>query len=58
MMATEDRDTDEKQAGLVCRACGCRHFTVYYTRPKRDSVYRVRVCRHCGKRLLTHEKPA
>ena len=47
----------EAQGGLVCRQCGCRHFEVLYTRPRPDSVKRVRQCRNCGKRLVTREVP-
>ena len=46
----------EAQAGLCCRACGCRHFQVYSTRRRDRYVQRVRVCRHCGKRLVTNER--
>ena len=41
--------------GLECRACGCRHFEVLYTRPWPNGIMRVRRCRHCGKRLMTRE---
>ena len=43
--------------GLECRACGCRHFEVLYTRPRPGGIMRVRQCRHCGKRLVTREVP-
>ena len=43
------------QRGLECRACGCRHFEVLYTRPRPGGIRRVRQCRHCGKRLMTRE---
>jgi len=38
-----------------CRACGCPHLPVYYTRQRRDHVLRVRFCRHCGRRRVTKE---
>ena len=44
-----------KPLGLECRACGCRHFEVLYTRPRPGGIMRVRQCRHCGKRLVTRE---
>jgi hypothetical protein len=44
-----------EQRGLECRACGCRHFEVLYTRPRPGGIMRVRQCRHCGKRLMTRE---
>lgn len=47
---------DPEQPGLACRACGCRHFTVYYTRPgPAGAIIRVRHCRHCGKPITTRE---
>jgi hypothetical protein len=44
-----------ERRGLECRACGCRHFEVLYTRPRPGGIMRVRQCRHCGKRLVTRE---
>ena len=45
------------QFGLACSKCGCRDLRVYYTRPRRGGVIvRVRVCRHCGKRIVTREQ--
>ena len=42
--------------GLVCPRCGCGHFRVIYTRPRRNgTVLRRRECRHCGRRMLTVE---
>ena len=42
--------------GLACRACGCRHFRVIYTRPAWGGrIVRRRECRHCGKRMTTWE---
>ena len=43
--------------GLECRACGCRHFEVLYTRPRPGGIMRVRQCRHCGRRMITREVP-
>ena len=43
------------ERGLVCRKCGCRDFRVYYTRQRRLSVFRVRICRHCGAKISTTE---
>ena len=51
--ATEMLTTEQR--GLECRACGCRHFEVLYTRPRPGGIMRVRQCRHCGKRLMTRE---
>jgi hypothetical protein len=44
-----------ERRGLECRACGCRHFEVLYTRPRPGGIMRVRQCRHGGKRLVTRE---
>lgn len=46
-----------EQRGLECRQCGCRHFEVCYTRQQENQIMRVRQCRHCGRRLVTYEKP-
>lgn len=43
--------------GLECRACGCRHFRVVYTRPAWGGrILRRRECRHCGRRMTTWEQ--
>ena len=42
--------------GLECPACGCRHFSVYYTEPRCGLIRRRRECRHCGKRITTVEQ--
>jgi len=44
--------------GLECPKCGCHHFLVWYTRPLVGQIKRVRVCRHCGRRLVTLERSA
>jgi len=47
----------QDQRGLVCRACGCQHFRVVYTRPTWNGrIMRRRECRHCGKRMTTWER--
>ena len=47
----------QDQRGLVCRACGCQHFRVVYTRPTwAGRIMRRRECRHCGKRMTTWER--
>ena len=48
-------ESPAERRGLECRACGCRHFEVLYTRPRPGGIMRVRQCRHCGKRLMTRE---
>jgi transcriptional regulator NrdR family protein len=49
--------------GISCPRCGCRHFYTTHTEPLRDGrVRRRKVCRYCGRKLLTFEaataKPA
>ena len=42
--------------GITCRKCGCRHFSVVYTRHVPGGIRRRRQCRHCGKRIVTTER--
>ena len=43
--------------GIVCPKCGCAHFRVIYTRRSRGgTIVRRRECRHCGRRVTTHER--
>jgi transcriptional regulator NrdR family protein len=45
--------------GLECPRCGCRHFRVIYTRAAWGGrIVRRRECRHCGRRITTHERAA
>ncbi len=45
--------------GIACSACGCRHFYTTHTEPLRDGrIRRRKVCRYCGKKLLTYETSA
>lgn len=47
----------EKNKGLSCPSCGCRHLPVVKTRPGWGGrIMRVRECRHCGRRLTTFER--
>ena len=44
------------QAGIACPQCGCRHFFTTHTEPLRDGrIRRRKVCRHCGRKVLTFE---
>jgi len=52
---TRDKTTRD-DLGLACPSCGCRHLPVWYTRQKPGYVLRVRLCRHCGRRLTTRER--
>ena len=49
-------DPAQDKRGLECRACGCKHFRVIYTRPTWGGrIMRRRECRHCGRRMTTWE---
>lgn len=44
------------QVGIACPRCCCRHFYTTHTEPLRDGrIRRRKLCRHCGRRLLTFE---
>lgn len=58
MTTTPNDATEQGPKGLVCRACGCRHFYVVYTRPSPRGILRRRECRHCGARKTTFERDA
>jgi len=48
---------DQDKRGLECRQCGCRHFSVVYTRPTWGGrIMRRRECRQCGNRVTTWER--
>jgi len=42
--------------GLKCPRCGCPHLFVLNTRRSREQIIRYRMCRYCGKRIVTYEK--
>lgn len=58
MIAANKTDDEKEDAvGIVCPDCGCRHLSVYYTRPLADGrIRRVRICRNCQRRIPTTEK--
>lgn len=44
--------------GIVCPKCGCRHFVTTHTEPLTDGrIRRRKVCRHCGRKVVTFESP-
>ena len=46
------------ELGICCPQCGCRHFYTTHTEPLRDGrVRRRKVCRHCGRKIVTYESP-
>jgi len=45
-----------QKAGIVCPQCGCRQFYTTHTEPLRDGrIRRRKVCRYCGRKVLTFE---
>jgi transcriptional regulator NrdR family protein len=51
------RESDQAK-GICCPQCGCRHFDTTHTEPLRNGrIRRRKVCRHCGRRLVTLETP-
>lgn len=49
-------DGGEETVGISCSRCGCRHLDVYYTRPREKYILRCRLCRNCGRKVITREK--
>jgi transcriptional regulator NrdR family protein len=50
--------TPESPRGIECPKCGCRHFHTTHTEPLRDGrIRRRKLCRHCGRRVVTFEAP-
>ncbi len=49
-------DDAEEQLGLECPKCGCCDFRAYYTRRQAKGIRRVKICRHCGRRITTTER--
>lgn len=52
---TEKR-TEYSDRGIECPSCGCRHLYVIYTRHRGQAIVRIRSCRHCQHRVVTHER--
>jgi transcriptional regulator NrdR family protein len=54
----KDGRNSDKDRGIACPQCGCRHFYTTNTEPLRDGrIRRRKVCRHCGRKIVTHEGP-
>lgn len=43
--------------GIACPDCGCQDLRVQNTRDGNGIIKRWRVCRNCGRRVVTQEKP-
>ena len=44
------------ERGIACPLCGCRHFYTTHTEPLSSGrIRRRKVCRHCGRRIVTYE---
>ena len=54
---TDSNPEQPEERGIACPKCGCRHLPVRYTRQRAGFIQRVRECRHCGRRLITRERP-
>jgi transcriptional regulator NrdR family protein len=50
--------TDKRDRGLTCPGCASHRLQVLYTRHRARSIMRVRRCRDCGRRVVTHERLA
>ena len=58
MAENTDGDQASLPRGLICPRCGCRQFYTTHTEPMRNGVIRRRkTCRHCGRRIVTYERP-
>lgn len=54
----KERLKSNDDRGIACPLCGCRHFCTTNTEPLRDGrIRRRKVCRHCGRKIVTHETP-
>ena len=49
---------EKMERGIACPACGCHHLYVVYTRHRAQTIVRVRACRQCHVRVVTHERVA
>jgi transcriptional regulator NrdR family protein len=47
-----------REKGLKCPDCGFREWKVYDTTPEENEIRRIRVCKRCGRDLITYERPA
>lgn len=52
----QDSPPKEKERGIECLNCGCRHFEVIRTCQREDKIVRRRACRNCGREITTTER--
>lgn len=46
------------ERGIACPRCGCCHLRTTHTEPLPSGrIRRRKVCRHCGRRMVTYELP-
>jgi transcriptional regulator NrdR family protein len=46
----------EEPVGIRCPRCGCQDLRTTHTRRVREGmIRRYKECRHCGRRITTHE---
>ena len=45
--------SDER--GIQCPGCGCKDLRASYRKPWNGGYRRVRICRNCGRRVITFE---
>lgn len=56
-VGNDDEKPRDDDRGLRCRHCGCRQFSVVYTRRAwGGKLVRRRECRNCGHRVTTCER--
>ena len=51
-----ENHAENNARGIECPSCGCRHLYVLYTRHRATAIVRVRLCRNCQRRVVTHER--
>lgn len=52
---TEAGELYHKGLGIVCPRCRSTHSQVVDTRPKHNSIRRIRICLECEEHFGTHE---
>jgi len=53
---SKSKDSEPKFQSLECPRCGCRHMYTVETKSTPCRIIRTRQCRHCGRRMKTHEQ--